>query len=150
MLVWLEWFTGEQVPIYEHCVFGRSADCNLLIKDPKVSRRHALIHQQGDECWLIDLGSANGTKVNGRRLCQPCRLHDRDQIEIAGLTFTFHDKRPSANTAGFLPQTVREIRSFDCWLLVADLVRSTQLQQRLTEEEAASLTGRWLSECQTI
>jgi len=48
--------------------FGRSADCRVVIDETKVSRRHAQLHRVGTAITLEDLGSRNGTWLNGRRL----------------------------------------------------------------------------------
>ncbi len=127
----------------------------MAIHDARVSRRHAMIHRQGNrEFWLVDLGSANGTRLNGRRLSQPCRLQDGDRLEVADLAFVFHEAtqapaspRPNPSVS---EATMHEIRTFDCWLLLADMVDSTQVLRRLQTEEAASLTGRWLARCKAI
>src|SRR5262245_37290388 len=88
---WLQSTNGERMPVRGSCFLGRSPTCELVISDGKASRQHALVQgQEHGEFWLIDLGSANGTYVNGRRVSQPCRLNAGDQIAIAGNTFTFH------------------------------------------------------------
>src|ERR1700751_5283857 len=47
---------------------GRKVDKDLVIADPRVSRDHAQIMQQGGEFFLVDLGSKHGTFVNGKRV----------------------------------------------------------------------------------
>jgi adenylate cyclase len=49
-------------------VIGRSEGCDVIIADPWISSRHALVERRGDESWLVDLDSRNGTFVNGRRV----------------------------------------------------------------------------------
>lgn len=75
---------------------GRETDNTIVIPNPTVSRHHARIEQRGGEYWLIDLGSINGTSINGRRLqAGPGRkLNDNDIIRIGdqqgnsvGITF---------------------------------------------------------------
>jgi adenylate cyclase len=154
-LAWLESGTGERSPLGQNFVIGRSADCQMPINDARVSRRHAMIHCQGNrEFWLVDLGSANGTRLNGRRLSQPCRLQDQDRIEIADSRFVFRQANPSPPTPrSSLPvteATMHEIRTFNCWLLLADMVDSTQVLRRLESAQAAGLTGRWLARCKAI
>lgn len=58
-----------------------------------VSRRHAEFHHSRyNELALVDLSSANGTYLNGRKLAphQPCQIHDGDQIYLGGLGFYIH------------------------------------------------------------
>lgn len=52
----------------DEIVIGRSDGCDVMIADPGISRRHAEIRREGDEWVLLDLGSTNGTEVNGRRI----------------------------------------------------------------------------------
>ena len=48
-------------------VIGRSSDCDIVVGDPNVSRRHAEVRRVGRGFSLVDLGSTNGTEVNGQR-----------------------------------------------------------------------------------
>jgi hypothetical protein len=65
-------------------VVGRSRDCELTVDDANVSRRHAEFRPKGDGWMVVDLGSTNGIKVNGRRVEQ-ANLRDGDRITL-GLT----------------------------------------------------------------
>jgi len=151
---WLESAQTERTPVSDSCFFGRAASCEVVLPDAKVSRQHALIQgQEHGEFWLIDLGSANGTYLNGRRVAQPCRLNDGDKLAIAGFSFTFRRSRPSVEArqdSTSTDATVHEIRSLTCWLLVADIEGSTQLLRRLPPEEAHRATGMWLAACSRI
>ena len=70
-------------------VIGRSLDCEVRIFDVGVSRRHALLEQQGDTDYVVqDLGSRNGTTVRGRPVTK-CRLVDGDRIGIGPVYFRF-------------------------------------------------------------
>src|SRR5207245_8617883 len=91
---WLESAAGEKTPLGENCVLGRSAKCQVVVNTAKASRRHAMIYRQGRyQFGLVDLGSANGTRLNGKHVSQPCRLSDGDRIEIAGSTFVFRQSK---------------------------------------------------------
>lgn len=151
---WLERASGEKISIQGTCFIGRSNTSNLMLPSEKVSRRHAMIQTQGTEFWLIDLGSANGTYLNGRRVGQPCRLNDNDQIAIADFQFLFRcnstrrfERRAEFSTGG---ETIPDIRSGKCWLLVADIISSTQLAQKVAPEEAPRITARWLLDCKQL
>jgi len=73
------------------CSLGRASVNTIVLESPKISRRHALIHLQNiGEFWLIDFGSSNGTFLNKRRIHQPVRLNDGDQITIGDQAFKFH------------------------------------------------------------
>lgn len=64
-------------------VIGRDEQCDLVIADRQVSRHHARISLEGDGYTLTDLGSKNGTFLNGQELDEPHVLQDGDEIQIA-------------------------------------------------------------------
>ena len=72
----------------ERMMVGRSRECDVVVSDPNVSRRHIEL-RRGERGWAaIDLGSTNGMKVNGRRLGHAELEHgDRITIGITDLTF---------------------------------------------------------------
>lgn len=151
--VWVERTDGPPQQIDGSCSLGRSSSNQIVLPDDKVSRRHALIHvQEEDEFWLVDLGSRNGTYVNGRRITQPTRLRDRDHIEIARFRILFRQpgSEDELGPDSISDKTVQDIRMADCWLLVADIEDSTQLVQRMSAEEVPVVTGRWLDRCRHI
>lgn len=77
--------SGQRWKIKEDsCTLGRADDCEIVIPDRQVSRYHARIEQDASGFLLRDLGSKNGTYVNGELLRgQPYRLQDGDEIELA-------------------------------------------------------------------
>ena len=62
---------------------GRSEECDIVLPDRQVSRYHARISWAGDHFQVEDLGSKNGTHVNGQELTGPMPLHDGDELQIA-------------------------------------------------------------------
>jgi hypothetical protein len=62
---------------------GRSDECDIVLPDRQVSRYHAQITWGGDRYHVEDLGSKNGTHVNGQELSGPAELGDGDEIQIA-------------------------------------------------------------------
>lgn len=67
---------------------GRGLDNDLVLESTDVSRHHARIEYQDGVYHLVDLGSTNGTKVNGQQL-QHATLRDGDQIEFGSLQLQF-------------------------------------------------------------
>ncbi|MGP8163310.1 MAG: FhaA domain-containing protein [Acidimicrobiales bacterium] len=68
----------------EPVTIGRLPDCTVTLADPNVSRRHAEIRRDGDRVYLVDLGSTNGTRVNGVPVHQR-ELADGDVVTV-GIT----------------------------------------------------------------
>jgi hypothetical protein len=64
-------------------IIGRDETCDLVIAERQVSRQHARIRHEGGRHLLEDLGSKNGTFVNGQELEGPYALQDGDEIQIA-------------------------------------------------------------------
>ena len=63
---WLVLPDERRVPIADEVVtIGRLPECAVVLDDPNVSRRHAQLRREGEAVLLVDLGSTNGTKVNG-------------------------------------------------------------------------------------
>ncbi len=77
---------------------GRSARNDLCVEDPFTSRLHAELRRQADAYWLSDLGSANGTYLNGMRLAQPSQLHDGDRIRIGETEIDYSERADTAPT----------------------------------------------------
>jgi len=69
-------------------VFGREEGC--ILPDERVSRRHARIMVLSGEYILIDLGSSNGTLVNGQRVNGPVMLQHADVIQLGGTVMVFY------------------------------------------------------------
>jgi pSer/pThr/pTyr-binding forkhead associated (FHA) protein len=70
---------GRIVPVRTRLTIGRGSECDLVLDEPEMSRRHAVIENAGDGVYLRDLGSSNGTFVNGVQV-RDAVLHPGDQI----------------------------------------------------------------------
>jgi hypothetical protein len=84
---------GKRMPLGQHGgVIGRSRDCDVVLADSNVSRRHAEIRPDGRDGWVVsDLGSTNGVRVNGRPIEQgrPAPLQAGDQLDIGTVDARF-------------------------------------------------------------
>ncbi|MBI3973104.1 MAG: FHA domain-containing protein [Chloroflexi bacterium] len=76
---------------------GRAEDCNIRVRDPLASRRHAEIRRESWRYLLVDLGSRNGTHVNGVPITGQYQLQNGDTIFIAATPLRFED--PNATIA---------------------------------------------------
>jgi pSer/pThr/pTyr-binding forkhead associated (FHA) protein len=72
---------GERRDLDRELTFGRE-DCDVVIADHQVSRRHMLLKPVGDVLHVEDLGSSNGTFVNGYPITEPVGASDGDAIRI--------------------------------------------------------------------
>jgi Protein of unknown function (DUF3662)/FHA domain len=88
----LRWNGQRRVLEKRRSILGRSRDADVQVEDPNVSRRHAEIVQEGSTYWVVDLGSTNGTEVDGRRV-QRARLDDGSRFTIGETTLTFSTER---------------------------------------------------------
>ncbi len=78
--------TTHQLDIGEH-LLGRSADCRVHLNSPEISRHHARLRVRAEGVDLEDLGSGNGTMVNGRRVTGAAPLTGGDIIGVGDFTF---------------------------------------------------------------
>ncbi|MET7333954.1 DUF1707 and FHA domain-containing protein [Nonomuraea sp. NPDC005650] len=77
-------------------VVGRGSACDLVLSDLTVSRVHAELRREGDGGWmLVDLGSLNGTRLNGWRLVGPARVRSGDEISFGDCGFMVTAGQPS-------------------------------------------------------
>ncbi len=151
---WLEGVDGKTWPLDANCPIGRSPSNELVVADRKVSRRHAVIHKQnGYEYWIVDLGSGNGTYVNGMRVSLPRQLIDNDKILFGEFAVTFRQTDlPDhvSRTAAIPSMTVIDVKSVKCWMLLADIINSTSLAKQYDQAAWATLVGSWAGDCRQI
>ncbi|MCX8064425.1 MAG: SpoIIE family protein phosphatase [Candidatus Hydrogenedentes bacterium] len=87
--------SGEKIPISSAMVIGRTRECNLVLEDPAVSRRHFEIVPRENGIYLKDLGSTNGTYVNGHRLSEGL-LRPGDCIQVGRTVLKFEVEENNA------------------------------------------------------
>ena len=76
---------SEKENIREIIVIGRGAESNFVANDGSVSRQHAQIIDYGTYYTVVDLGSTNGTFVNGRRVASETTLHSGDELKVGNV-----------------------------------------------------------------
>ncbi|NRA31976.1 MAG: FHA domain-containing protein [Polyangiaceae bacterium] len=82
IVYWLK-HRGTEYPVHRgDCILGRSPACLIVLSAQQISREHAVICLRGEALQIEDLGSRNGTAVNGRLLTGMRRLYPGDIIEI--------------------------------------------------------------------
>jgi len=71
-------------------LIGRDLDCDVRVANQEVSRHHCVVYRDGSRTFLKDLGSSNGTTLNGKRLGgQPAAIAAGDNVLLGDLSFTF-------------------------------------------------------------
>lgn len=145
---------GQVYDLQGSCSLGRGPENTVPLANDHVSRKHAIIQVQGKaEFWLVDLGSANGTYVNDRRVSRPLALKDGDVIDMAGSRIEFRSESLGAYgnyDASSMGSTILRVTRRECWLMVADIVGSTRMAQELPPEEVPLLTGGWFKTCREL
>jgi len=131
-----EWFAlrGERV------VVGRSRECELILPDVLLSRRHAELVRSSAGWVLRDLGSLNGTRLNGVRVMRDTLLHDGDVVEIADWSLAYRDNElpsdPAAAVADVRLRDVTELATRS-YVETDKLVRQSRILSVLTRAAAA-------------
>jgi serine phosphatase RsbU (regulator of sigma subunit)/pSer/pThr/pTyr-binding forkhead associated (FHA) protein len=74
-------------------VLGRHPECDIVVDAGAVSRHHAQLFRMGDEFYVEDLNSRNGTFVNDQMIFGRHRLGEGDRIRVCDIAFTFHDEQ---------------------------------------------------------
>ncbi|HEV8630715.1 MAG TPA: FHA domain-containing protein, partial [Thermoanaerobaculia bacterium] len=113
------------VPITRsHLSIGRSPRAQLTIDDPFASRLHAEVWHDGEGCWLSDLGSSNGTYLNGNRVSGAVQIFPGDRVRIGETSLTLDSgeevTRPASQA---IPPEARTSR--DLAALLASVQRAT-------------------------
>jgi pSer/pThr/pTyr-binding forkhead associated (FHA) protein len=89
-------------------VLGRHPECSHTVPDPMVSRYHCSFFLQGEQVWVQDMNSRNGTYVNGQLVVLPHVLHDGDELRLAGHVFRVALRPGEADSSG---RRLRESRA---------------------------------------
>ncbi|MEO8189614.1 MAG: SpoIIE family protein phosphatase [Acidobacteriota bacterium] len=92
--------SGRKYEFSTDVEIGRGLETGLSIEDPTISRRHAALKRQDSEWWIRDLGSQNGTGVNGRSVTRPTRLHEGDLVRLGEVFLEFHRGTKGRPAAG--------------------------------------------------
>jgi pSer/pThr/pTyr-binding forkhead associated (FHA) protein len=120
---------GKVIPLVgPNFKIGRGETCHLRPNSEQVSREHAEFVINADSVLVRDLGSRNGTLVNGKALTADCRLKDRDLVQVGPLTFAVSIAEvPVAKAAVVAPAAPAAVKAkspddvsgdeIDSWLL---------------------------------
>lgn len=142
------------IELGERLSIGRSTANQLVLEDQKASRSHAEIrHLGGGRYRLSDLGSANGTWLNGRRVSVPKELEDGDQINIGSVLIRFvapAKTETPASRGETATGTALFMRNERIVVLVADIRNYTSMSEVLPNREFSRLVSEWFREASDI
>jgi hypothetical protein len=73
-------------------LIGRAPSCDCVLPDDCVSRRHAEIWREGERWYVRDLGSRNGTRLNGLRVIERVEVRPGDRLDFGGATYRLRSR----------------------------------------------------------
>lgn len=136
---------------------GRDASNTIQVKDPLISRNHALIRAVGvDQYYMLDTGSRNGCFVNDMRITTPTLLKSGDQISIGNTKMVFKQITiPEAAPGGeqeSLGETISFVRNDikSVTILVADIRGYTTLSEQVPITTLSGLMSKWFTNVQSV
>lgn len=136
---------------------GRSKDSDLVISDQCISRNHAILQStETGEFYLIDLGSRNGTFVNGRRVSIPVTLKHDDQVTFGKTEAQFHSPLPTSQGKKLNKNADRETMTAVLHerrlmsVMVVDIRNFTVLARQLDDKVLSMLIGNWFRQAGNI
>ncbi len=88
---------SQSFPLRGELHLGRDKENAIVVADQKVSRRHASLVPIEETYIVTDLGSANGTFLNGVQIAQPTRLKHLDRLTVGDTTFLFSIGQPDVS-----------------------------------------------------
>jgi pSer/pThr/pTyr-binding forkhead associated (FHA) protein len=71
---------------------GRAPNCDCVLPEECVSRRHAQLWREGERWFLRDLGSRNGTRVNGMRVIESVEVRPGDRLSLGGAAYRLRSR----------------------------------------------------------
>ncbi|MFO1457838.1 MAG: adenylate/guanylate cyclase domain-containing protein [Verrucomicrobiota bacterium] len=143
----LEFFDGTRVTLPADCRVGRHAGNEVRLDGERVSREHARIRRGRDGRFTVsDLGSSNGTWVNGERIRHEVFLHDGDVLGIGNVRLVFRGPCLTPVGADTDNTEITETPKVS-WLLAADISGFAQLCQRLDPVALSQVLTSWRDWC---
>jgi adenylate cyclase len=143
----------QVVELGERLTIGRSTSSGLVLDEKTASRNHAEIRRVGRRRYqLADVGSANGTWLNGSRITVPKDLNDGDQIQVGAVRMKFvapsdpqvsHSKTAASGT-------VLDIRNEVVVVLISDVRNYTTMSEAFPTREFSEIITQWFRETTEI
>jgi pSer/pThr/pTyr-binding forkhead associated (FHA) protein len=137
-----QWKIGQPV-----IFMGRSKSAHIQVQDPSASRLHASLRMDENENYhLLDLGSTNGTYVNGRLLLMPELLNTGDVLQICGEIYTFegNEKAGILTTTRMIKTASKETKAQNMFLLAARYTVNPRLDWSSRPIMQSWTYGQWI------
>lgn len=149
--------SGELHELGDVALIGRGDAVSVRLLDGSVSRQHATIRFEAPNFWLVDLGSANGTFVNGTALTSARALRHGDRLQFGKAVLIFEESGAAAATAPAIAERTQIARfapppskSVPTTIMVADLKGFTAICSMLSSGQVADLLREWYADCDLI
>jgi adenylate cyclase len=147
---------GLRHELADFCVIGRGKSAHLRLNHGGVSREHASIRRQGNDFLITDLGSSNGTYVNGLPVSlSGTALHTGDEINVGTEVFVFNnpnslprDNLRDSTIMTIISPAMRKTERVT--LLVGDIKGYTQLSELISPMELSERVSRWCDHCRIL
>ena len=140
----------SKVALHGPFTLGRGSANDVVLSDARVSRSHALLRPFGrGKYFLLDMGSGNGTFLNGRLVTSPVELKDGDAIVIADCTLKYVDLARRSATAGGVESdtasmdTAIDVSKEAISILIVDIRNFTGLTEAIPPKELPAFIGSW-------
>ena len=141
----------RKVALHGALTLGRGSGNDVVLADVRVSRSHALLRPFGrGKYYLLDMGSGNGTFLNGRLVTSPVELKDGDAIAIADCSLKYLDraKRAAGGADGAESdtssmETAINVSKEAISILVVDIRNFTGLTEAIPSKELPAFIGSW-------
>jgi adenylate cyclase len=138
---------GTEVVLPEIAIFGRKKESTICLPDNRVSRRHAMIRRQEEgQYWFYDLGSFNGSYVNGERVTTVRQLEGGDVIRICDFEYGFDLQGPGDEEK----EVQTDMQVVPMIILVSDIKGFTRLSEVIPHDELAQAIGSWYGYCDQV
>jgi hypothetical protein len=134
---------GRRVELGQEVAIGRQ-DADLVVEDPEVSRRHAVLRHSGGSLVVEDLDSTNGTFVNGERIRTPIKVGPGDQVRVGRTMLEIEPDQHSDDTIVSLPLRPDQIPSSEARPSADVSVESVDVPADEDEDATQPLPSRTL------
>jgi pSer/pThr/pTyr-binding forkhead associated (FHA) protein len=147
---------GKAIPItLPQFVIGRDPQCQLRPASPAISKRHCAVLVRGNQVFVRDFGSTNGTFVNGELVQGETELHNGDKLKVGPLEFTVGLEvatapKPAAKPAAAKPAANGNAEAVDMTVPQSEGPASDKIADLLLDDDGAAPAGSTLDTGESV